>query len=235
MVSWTQLKTKLFNMIKHLLLASSLLTSIGVSAQCSTSIGSSTTPITTNMTTLSTGDFWVCDGLLATDNNTASTIYLEDNASLNCYGCSATIYAKAGTTVNIYSNGTATVYHDAGASVFDVGGMANVNSCPSVTFDYTNAPGGGCVAGVGITEQSLGTFSVYPNPNKGQFTIDLSELTEQAAQINIYSIDGRAVYSANNLGNTLNLDLSELDAGYYSVIISSENGDKRSSSSLVIQ
>lgn len=222
-------------MIKHLFFISSILLSMGVKAQCSTSIGSSTTPITTNMTTLSTGDFWICDGLLANDNNTATTIYLEDNASLNCYGCSATIYAKAGTTVNIYSNGTATVYHDAGATVFDVGGMATLNSCPSVTFDYSSAPGGGCVAGVGINEQSLGTFSISPNPSNGQFTIDLSELTQKAAQINIFSIDGREVYSADNLGNTVNLDLSGLEAGYYSVVISSENGDKRSNSSLVIQ
>lgn len=220
-------------MIKHLLFTSSILLTMGIKAQCNTSIGSSSTPITTNMTTLTTGDFWVCEGLLVNDNNTATTIYLEDNASLNCYGCSATIYAKAGTTVNIYSNGTATVYHDAGATVFDVGGMANVNSCPSVTFDYTNAPGGGCV--VGVNDIEMGSFSIYPNPSNGQFTLDLSELNESAAQIKIYSVDGREVYTLNNLGSSVDMDISHLKAGYYTVYVISENGKKQGSRSLVIQ
>lgn len=220
-------------MIKHLFFISSIIVSMGVSAQCNTSIGSSTTPISTNMTTLSSGDFWVCEGLLVNDNNTASTIYLEDNASLNCYGCSATIYAKAGTSVNIYSNGTATVYHDAGVTVFDVGGMATLNSCSSVTFDYSSAPGGGCV--VGVDDIQMGTFSIYPNPSNGQFTLDLSELNESAAQIKVYSVDGREVHTVNNFGSSIDIDLKHLEAGYYTVFVISENGDKQTSQSLVIQ
>ncbi len=212
-----------------------IFSAFGSIAQCNPSISASTTPITTNMNTLGSGDSWVCENLLATDNGSASTIYLEENASLNCFGCTATIYAKNGTTVNIYSNGTPTVYHVASASVNDVSGMATTTSCPSVTYDYSSAPAGGCVAGVGINDYEANLFQLYPNPSNGAITIQMSREINQGVQISILSIDGTLIRTISGQNTRIDVDLNNLSAGYYIVKLESEDGTLVSRETLVIQ
>lgn len=188
-------------------------------AQCNPAIPNSTTPITLNMVTLTSGDFWICENLLATDNNTASNIYMEENSSLNCYACTAEIWIKAGCTVNVYSNGTPTIHLMPGASVLDVGGMATLDTCSSVTFDYSNAPSGGCVP-TNVNDILSHQTNLYPNPNNGTFNIELPVEMTGTYQAKIYSLKGELVERIS-ITSSAQIDL-KLEKGYYLIEIQTE-------------
>jgi len=70
--------------------------------------------------------------------------------------------------------------------------------------------------------------NVYPNPNKGQFTIKLdASLGLNGANIVIVDMLGNSVFTANASAFTnaeLNVDLGHVSAGVYMVQISSEQG-----------
>lgn len=229
------LQTNLSHMKRTLLLITLLISGLASQAQCNPSIAGSTAPITLNMITLTSGDSWVCESLLSTDNGAATNIYLENNASLNCFGCTSTIWATAGTTVNIYSNGTPTVYHVPSASVIDVSGMATTIACPTITYDYTNAPGGGCVAGVGVNEYADNSLNVYPNPNDGRFSIEMPESLTANHQIAIYSMEGRLVKTIDALSVKNSIDLSNLESGFYIIHLLNEDKTLYTSKSFVIK
>jgi photosystem II stability/assembly factor-like uncharacterized protein len=84
--------------------------------------------------------------------------------------------------------------------------------------------------------QSVNGISLYPNPNKGQFQIELKELSGKALQINIFDITGKVVYQSSE-GNSnsvfmKNVDLSASPKGMYFVQI--RDGDKMSTRKIVI-
>ena len=69
----------------------------------------------------------------------------------------------------------------------------------------------------GIHENELSGVSIYPNPNNGQFVIDLQNADN--AQIEVLTISGQVIYSkqTNDMHNVI--DLSNFDKGIYFVHI----------------
>ncbi len=69
----------------------------------------------------------------------------------------------------------------------------------------------------GIYENELSGVSIYPNPNNGQFVIDLQNADN--AQIEVLTISGQVIYSkqTNDMHNVI--DLSNFDKGIYFVHI----------------
>ncbi|TVR38362.1 MAG: T9SS C-terminal target domain-containing protein [Cryomorphaceae bacterium] len=69
-------------------------------------------------------------------------------------------------------------------------------------------------------------LKVYPNPNNGQFMIDLDLLNTDTGQLNIYSIDGRLVFQ-KQLGHSSqnHIDTSGLPSGTY--ILSLQHEENR--------
>lgn len=66
-------------------------------------------------------------------------------------------------------------------------------------------------------------LKVYPNPNTGQFTI---ELTEEMESVLIYSVKGDLVYVAEDIRTErLNVDLSNCERGTYLVQIATKSGN----------
>lgn len=76
---------------------------------------------------------------------------------------------------------------------------------------------------VGI-ETSTNEFSIYPNPNNGQFIINAKMI---GSIVNIYSIDGAVILSNYVLNNTSNnIELLDIESGVYFVTISNDENQK---------
>jgi hypothetical protein len=70
-------------------------------------------------------------------------------------------------------------------------------------------------------------LSVYPNPNKGIFTL-LNNSEELFSDLIIHDLTGRTVYSgrvANNQTNELNLQ--ELENGIYILLVKNQSEDEK--------
>lgn len=84
----------------------------------------------------------------------------------------------------------------------------------------------------GMDEVNEIDFNVYPNPNNGQFAVNLPELAEPTS-ITIYAIDGSVVYRLNQAQQGENLIQTELADGVYQVMVSNSLGN--SVTKMVIQ
>lgn len=80
---------------------------------------------------------------------------------------------------------------------------------------------------------AMATFSVYPNPAKGQIFIDLSQVNGVKASLTISDITGKTVLSRSLMGSDKYEMGLELPAGCYMINVSSVKGS--SSKKLIIQ
>ncbi|MES2780556.1 MAG: immunoglobulin-like domain-containing protein, partial [Bacteroidota bacterium] len=86
----------------------------------------------------------------------------------------------------------------------------------------------------GLSEMSNNNnLSIYPNPNKGQFTIANKENT-RIASVKIMDAVGRMVYQQATQSKEVDVDLTAMNKGLYLVIIKDENG-KELTSKIIIQ
>lgn len=68
--------------------------------------------------------------------------------------------------------------------------------------------------GVGVEENTVGTWSVYPNPTNGVFQLNIESAT--SARVEILNLLGDVVYSQNNLSNGSNtIYIENLNDGIY--------------------
>jgi len=74
---------------------------------------------------------------------------------------------------------------------------------------------------LGLNENQAISFGLYPNPSNGLVKID-GEFSGSTA-LSIADLNGRIVFSANEITTGLEMNLSSLEAGVYTVIIT-ENG-----------
>ncbi len=81
----------------------------------------------------------------------------------------------------------------------------------------------GCSTGIDTEKQASAAISIYPNPAKESVTI---ESDNNISEVRIYSIYGTLVKSVYVNSNSQTIELSGLPAGYYSVVVISENGDQ---------
>jgi hypothetical protein len=74
---------------------------------------------------------------------------------------------------------------------------------------------GGC-----ITNDLAGGINVYPNPNNGQFNIEIPKTNDELIQVTFYNVLGSQVLSLQaQTGQILSMDMSNLKAGSYVVQI----------------
>lgn len=71
---------------------------------------------------------------------------------------------------------------------------------------------------LGVTENSFDSFAVWPNPNHGEFSIQLLSTSNQDIHVNVYDIRGRRVYQKafKNIGQfDQQIKVENLQSGIY--------------------
>ena len=76
-----------------------------------------------------------------------------------------------------------------------------------------------CVQGsLGVEENEFSAFSIFPNPNNGEFTVKLNSNSGDDIRINVYDIRGRKVFNnryANNGNFNQVIRLDDVQSGMY--------------------
>ncbi len=85
-------------------------------------------------------------------------------------------------------------------------------------------------AGIDALKKELNT-SIYPNPSKGNFTVNVNTKNVKSMEIKIVNLQGQIVYTKNNLNNNSiiseQIDLSKNSKGIYFMFITTEKGSVR--------
>jgi hypothetical protein len=87
---------------------------------------------------------WVCQNDTLYSDGGIMKIYLESGATMITGGGIDTIYAKTGATI-VMNGGIHVIYHEPGVNLLLSGGIPTLFPCPSLVFNYTQAPANGCV------------------------------------------------------------------------------------------
>ena len=80
----------------------------------------------------------------------------------------------------------------------------------------------------GVNELSNTSIIVSPNPNNGNFTLDLSSVKSQITNVKVINMVGGVVFQekvAQNASFNQNINLSNLSEGVYTILIQTTNGD----------
>ena len=83
---------------------------------------------------------------------------------------------------------------------------------------------------VGLEEEKItGRLSVYPNPSKGNMTIDLGSQVDQILQVEVFGVDGKRIINNRVEGHfqRYDFDLSSYQKGLYLVRVHGPNFEKR--------
>ena len=124
----------------------------------------------------------------------------------------------------------------AGTSPID---FNNTYDMLSIFYDFNNAPAtpgniyylddvffGTSGGNVGIEENWVNDFKVFPNPNQGEFRITGNLKVTREIEITVTDLQGRVIYQSGETGNTLDksINLGNVTNGIYLVKITSEAG-----------
>jgi len=139
-----------------------------------------------------------------------------------------------------------TIIPESALSAFDGEGL-NGNWILTATDGYPSADGGEflnysmeiCSAEalvLGVEDEELNGFMVFPNPNNGTFTISFSSNSGEKTFVDIYDVRGRSVFANQyEYSKTFNktINLNHLSSGMY--IINVTTGGERMVKKLIIQ
>jgi uncharacterized repeat protein (TIGR03803 family) len=92
--------------------------------------------------------------------------------------------------------------------------------------------------GVDNVTANPGAINLYPNPNKGIFTITFNKVAAQGSQakVEVYNVLGEKVYSQlNSQQSAFNIDLSSQPSGVYFYKVLQENGELVGGGKFVIE
>jgi hypothetical protein len=79
------------------------------------------------------------------------------------------------------------------------------------------------ISTVGLEELASNNFSIYPNPNNGQFTIQLNQVQEHGSKVTITNTIGQVVYQAVINQKVSNIDIPNMDKGTYILTLENQN------------
>jgi hypothetical protein len=138
-------------------------------------------------------------------------IYLESGATMITGGGIDTVYAKTGATI-VMSGGIHVIYHEPGVNLVMNGGIPTLFPCPSLVFNYTQAPANGCVP---VPLCNLSSSATATN-------IDCNGSASGSATVNVVGGTAPLSYAWSNGASTQSV--SNLPAGTYTVTVTDANG-----------
>lgn len=154
---------------------------------------------------------WVCpNDTLYTDGGIMN-IYLEAGATMITGGGIDSIFAKSGSTI-IMNGGIHRIYHEPGVNLVMNGGIPYLYPCPSLVFNYSQAPANGCVP-VPVCNLSASVSTI---------NIDCFGAASGSATASITGGTGPYIYLWNN--GSITQTISNLPVGCYTVTITDANG-----------
>jgi hypothetical protein len=154
---------------------------------------------------------WVCpNDTLYTDGGIMN-IYLEAGATMITGGGIDSIFAKTGSTI-IMNGGIHRIYHEPGVNLVMNGGIPYLYPCPSLVFNYSQAPANGCVP-VPVCNLSASVSTI---------NIDCFGAASGSATASITGGTGPYIYLWNN--GSITQTISNLPVGCYTVTITDANG-----------
>ena len=89
---------------------------------------------------------------------------------------------------------------------------------------------------LGIDEFGVGNFSIYPNPNKGQFNVSLNSSSSNKINVSVYDVRGRIIYDTtfeNRSNFNQSINLNSVQSGMYLVKVS--DGDKQATKKIIVE
>jgi PKD repeat protein len=112
-----------------------------------------------------------------------------------------------------------------------IAGETGASFCPTQDGNYFVAASNACgsdssniiaFTSSGISENNTGTFSMYPNPNNGVFTVDLSAFNNHEVLVELFNLLGEKVYNEKTTSKTLVVNSTNLETGIYFLKVFSE-------------
>lgn len=91
-------------------------------------------------------------------------------------------------------------------------------------------------AALGLTENKLSNFIIYPNPNNGSFHVQFTPDGNNTTEITVFDISGRRIYSRNFQSAAIfneSIQLQNTQSGIYLVTV--KNGDRQETQKIVIR
>lgn len=86
------------------------------------------------------------------------------------------------------------------------------------------------------TFTGLTDFSIYPNPNNGNFNIKFTSESSNSVEVNVHDLRGRQVFNKNYDSNSVfnqNIQLNNVESGIY--IVTVKDGDRQENKKIVIE
>jgi hypothetical protein len=154
---------------------------------------------------------WVCQNDTLYSDGGIMKIYLESGATMITGGGIDTIYAKTGATI-VMNGGIHVIYHEPGVNLLLSGGIPTLFPCPSLVFNYTQAPANGC-APVPVCNLSL---------NITNTNIDCNGLATGSSTVT--PSGGTAPYSYAWSNGATSQTVNNLPSGIYIVTVTDANG-----------
>ncbi|TXD81923.1 T9SS type A sorting domain-containing protein [Subsaximicrobium wynnwilliamsii] len=87
-----------------------------------------------------------------------------------------------------------------------------------------------------VEDNVFENFSLFPNPNQGEFTIKLNSTSNQDIQVDVFDLRGRKVFNerfGNNSNFNQTLSLGNVQTGMYLVTIS--DGNRKTTKKIIIE
>ncbi|RTY90879.1 reprolysin-like metallopeptidase [Flavobacterium sp. GT3R68] len=89
---------------------------------------------------------------------------------------------------------------------------------------------------LGVIQNSLSNFAIYPNPNKGNFTVQFNSDSGNDVAVSVHDISGRKIFDKKYSNNGLfsqNLQLNHVQTGVYLVTV--QDGDNKIVKRIVVE
>jgi hypothetical protein len=154
---------------------------------------------------------WVCQNDTLYSDGGIMKIYLESGATMITGGGIDTIYAKTGATI-VMNGGIHVIYHEPGVNLLLSGGIPTLFPCPSLVFNYTQAPANGC-APVPVCNLSLNTTNT---------NIDCFGQASGSVSVNVVGGTAPLTYAWSN--GATSQTVNNLPSGSYTVTVTDANG-----------